>query len=72
VVPAPAPVIQPRIIQPSSHNGAIVGAVIGIGVGALVGYAAPSSPGQTRSEHACWGALGIGIMGGYFGHAFDF
>jgi hypothetical protein len=72
VEPAPRPVAQPRIVQPRTHKGAIVGAVIGIGVGALAGYAAPPTPGSTRSQRAGWGGLVFGAVGGGFGHTFDF
>ena len=71
VEPASVPVAPPRIVEPNRHKGAIVGAVIGIGVGALVGYTHPG-PYMTRNEAKCWGALGFGILGGFVGHAFDF
>jgi hypothetical protein len=85
LVPARPPIFVPRVLgpmvpfpqrviiapRPRTGKGAVIGALIGAGAGAIVGYAAPLTH-LTHRDGAVLGALSFGGLGGFVGHQFDF
>jgi hypothetical protein len=74
VTPPLFPGMPPRVViapRPRTGKGAVIGAVVGVGFGAIVGYVAPLTHLQ-RHDGAVLGAFAFGGLGGFVGHQFDF